>query len=245
MKKIVSIVSLLVISLVFSACGNRVPFKEKSPLDNAALVYVYVVGDVGTEEADSSSDYSIRINGKQFLQRIEAGEYLAFNLKPESMTISATKRQIEEKVVELDLKAGHIYYLKVSDNLDGGNFEFERVNNADGSKEVRQTGEAGTSVESPENIITEFVGGSKDDEKSAVIVKESKMDEAKINAIIEKKLANRKVTSPSQRVPAQVTTTSTTIGSKLQEVQKAYKLKEQGILTDAEFQKIKSEILAK
>jgi hypothetical protein len=240
----IKVVSLLLISIVFMACGNRVAFKTQQPLENAALVYVYVVGNINTEESDSSSDYSIRINGKQFLQRIVADEYLAFNLKPGKITMSATRKQIEEKILTLDLKAGQIYYLKVSDNLDGGNFDFELVNNSEGSKEVALTGQAGTSVDSPENIITELITPTKD-EKSNAIVKESKMDEAKIDAMIEKKLAKRRLEAPVQRVSTPATSTPATVSSKLEEVQKAYKLKEQGILTDAEFQKLKSEILAR
>ena len=244
MKKIRSIVVLFVVGMLFVACGNRVAFKTQEPLENAALVYVYVVDNISTEEGDNNSDYSIRINGKRFLQRVVAGEYLAFNIKPGHITMSATRKQIEEKIIPLDLKAGQIYYLRVSDNLDGGGFDFEQVNNSEGSKEVAQTGQAGTSVDSPENIITELIS-SPEDEKTSVMVKESKMDEAKIDAMIEKKLAKRRLATPAQNVSAPTTASSVSTGSKLEEIQKAYKLKEQGILTDAEFQKIKSEILAK
>ena len=241
MKNIKNIVILMIISTLFIACGNRVPFKEKEPLKNAALVYVYVEGNVGTEEGDSDSDYSIRINNKIYLQRVVADEYVVFDLKPQAMTISATKKQIEEKVLNLNLKAGQIYYLKISDNLDGGNFDFEVVSNSIGSKEVALTGEAGTSVDSPENIITEFVTGEDTPEES-VLVKGTQMNKEQVNAMIEKKLAKQ---APTQSVSSPVVNSSVSTGSKLQEIQKAYKLKEQGILTDSEFQKIKTEILSK
>ena len=97
MKNILRTVSLLVISMVFIGCGSKVPFKVQEPLENAALVYVYVTQDVGTQESQGGSDYSIRINNKRYLERIRGGEFISFNLKPQPMTISVTRAQIEEK----------------------------------------------------------------------------------------------------------------------------------------------------
>jgi hypothetical protein len=228
LKNIVKVVSLLVISLVFMACGNRVPFKVQEPLDNAALVYIYVTTNLGTEEGDSHTDYSIRINNKPYLQRVVAGEHIALNVKPQPMTISATKRQIEEKVLNLDLKAGHIYYLKISDNLDGGRFDFEMVNNDQGLKEIKSTGVAGTSVESPENIITELITGSPATEENVMVTKQTAPA----------------ATAPVYAAPAQPVMKAKP-STKIEDIQNAYKLKEQGILSNEEFQKLKSEILSK
>jgi hypothetical protein len=49
LKKIVTVIGLLVVSLLFTGCGNKVSFKAQEPLENAALVYVYVTQNVGTE----------------------------------------------------------------------------------------------------------------------------------------------------------------------------------------------------
>ena len=228
MKKIVTVVGLLVIGLLFAACGSKVPFKVQEPLENAALVYVYVTQNAGTEESMSGSDYSIRINNKRYLERIKSGEFISFNLKPQPMTISATRGQIEEKVLNMDLKSGQIYYLKVSDNLAGGKFDFEMVDNAQGSKEIAKTGLAGSSVESPENIITEFVTGSKSAKEEDMMVNQPAPTQVAPQPVV--------YTAPAPEVQP---------SAKIEDVQKAYKLKEQGILSDAEFQKLKTEILSK
>ena len=227
--KITNIFLLLTLSLFITACGNKVPFKVQEPLENAALVYVYVAQNVGTEESSGGSDYSIRINNKRYLERIKGGEFISFNLKPQPMTISATRAQIEEKVLNLDLKSGQIYYLKVSDNLEGGKFGFEMVSNAQGSKEIAKTGLAGSSVESPENIITEFVTGSK-------AAKEEDM-------MVQQKPVSVQVTS--QPVVYAQPIVKSQPSAKIDDIQKAYKLKEQGILSDSEFQTLKTEILSK
>jgi hypothetical protein len=226
LKKIVTVIGLLVVSLLFTGCGNKVSFKAQEPLENAALVYVYVTQNVGTEESMRSSDYSIRINNKRYLERIRGGEFISFNLKPQAMTISATRAQIEEKVLDMDLKAGQIYYLKVRDNLDGGKFDFEMVDNAQGSKEIAKTGLAGSSVESPENIITEFVTGSKSAKEEDMMVAQPTQAHKAPQPVV--------YTAPKAQP-----------SSKMEDVQKAFKLKEQGILSDAEFQKLKTEILSK
>ena len=232
MKKIVTVIGLLVVSLLFTGCGNKVSFKAQEPLENAALVYVYVTQNVGTEESMRSSDYSIRINNKRYLERIRGGEFISFNLKPQAMTISATRAQIEEKVLDMDLKAGQIYYLKVRDNLDGGKFDFELMDNAQASKEIAKTGLAGSSVESPENIITEFVTGSSSVKEEDMMVKQQP---APVQA------APQPVVYAAPAPKAQPSAPS----AKMEDVQKAFKLKEQGILSDAEFQKLKTEILSK
>ena len=229
MKKIVTVVGLLVVSLLFVGCGSKAPFKAQEPLENAALVYIYVPQSVGTEESMGGSDYSVRINNKRYLERVRGGEFISFNLKPQPMTISITRAQIEEKVLNMDLKAGQTYYLKVSENLAGGKFDFEMVDNAKGSKEIAKTGLAGSSVESRENIITEFVTGSKSAKEEDMMVQEQP--------------------APVQAAPQPVVYVQSAVkaepSAKMDEVQKAFKLKEQGILSDAEFQKLKTEILSK
>ena len=232
MKNILRTVSLLVISLVFIGCGSKIPFKVQEPLDNAALVYVYVTQNLGTEESQGGSDYSIRINNKRYLERIRGGEFISFNLKPQPMTISVTRAQIEEKVLDMDFKSGQIYYLKVTDNLDGGKFDFELMDNAQASKEIAKTGLAGSSVESPENIITEFVTGSSSAKEEDMMVKQQP---APVQA------APQPVVYAAPAPKAQPSAPS----AKMEDVQKAFKLKEQGILSDAEFQKLKTEILSK
>ncbi|MFA6138568.1 MAG: DUF2846 domain-containing protein [Sulfurimonas sp.] len=217
--KNIKIIIVAAVLLLLAACGNKTPYSAQKPIENAALVYVYADSDVGSGEGMNSAYFNIRINNKRYLQRIRSGEYMAFDLKPETMSISATRAQIEEKVVQLDLKAGQIYYLKIKDNLDGGKFEFEQISEEVAAKEIVKTGLAGSSEENRNNIITEFVN-SKEDKKEDT--------SAKIE--------------PTTTVQPSAYTNS---ASKSDEIEKAHILKEKGILSEEEFKALKTEILAK
>jgi hypothetical protein len=221
--KNIKILIMAVVLLLVTACGNKTPFAAQQPLENAALVYIYVTSEATSDESANQADYSIRINNKRYLERVRSSEYMVFNLKPEAMTISATRGQIEEQVIQLDLKAGQIYYLKVRDNLDGGKFEFEMVSNSVGAREIAKTGLAGSSEESPENIITELVN-PKEEKKEDVIITP---------------------TTVTQPVVAAQPVINTKSLSKSDEIEKAYKLKEKGILSEDEYKALKSEILTK
>lgn len=91
--KTLKILLLTITLLLITACGNRTPFKQQEPLENAALVYVYASVQVMTDESSSDPEYSIRINNKPYMQRVKEGEYIVLNLKPQAMTISATKNK--------------------------------------------------------------------------------------------------------------------------------------------------------
>lgn len=238
MKNILKALGFIVISLVFTACGTKEPFKAKKPLKESALVYIYVVNGSIMDDSASHSDYNIRINNKRYLERIESGEYMVFNLKPNPTLMSAVKGQIVEEHIKLNLKAGDVNYLRITDNIDSGEFGFEQVSPNEARKEISKTGLAGSSVDDPKNIITELIGM---DEKDSSIVKAKSdavptMTEAEIDAIIEKKLADKGVSSS---VPAY------TESSKLEKIKEAFEMKKQGILTDNEFKSLKADILAK
>jgi hypothetical protein len=235
--KIVKLSLLSLVLLVFVACGNKLAFKPQEPLQNAALVYVYAVENIGDDENTNESDFSIRINNKPVMQRIIGGEYMVFNLKPVSLSISATKKEVEEKVLKLDLKASHIYYLRITDNLEDGRFAFEVVDNSIASKEIQKTGLAGTNEESPENIITEFVNPTKKSTESVEVVAKPK---AQQNTTV----TQQQVSAPSYQAPT-VAPVSTSTMSKTDEIMKAYSLKEKGIINDDEFKALKSDILKK
>ena len=199
--------------LLLTACGSKIPFKKQEPLANSALVYVYLPSNVNATDSDYSSDYNIRFNGRRVMERISSDEYMAFNVKPEKVDISVVRKQIEEKTVTLDLKVGQVYYLKIVDNMDGGNFDFVRMNKRDAYPELMKTGLAGSSVESEDNIINVFTDSPKEE---AVVV-------------------------------APVTQSAPAVSkvSKMDEIQKAFDMKEKGILSDEEFNTLKAEILAK
>lgn len=223
--KTIKILILSIILLLITACGSKTVFKTQDPLENAALVYIYTLSQVTADDDTRDPEYSIRINNKPYMQRVKEGEYVVLNLKPQAMTISATKKQIEEKVLNMNLKVGQTYYLKMK-RLDDGGFDFYQVNNSIASKEIVKTGLAGSSVESTENIISEFINPKEDDSTqvatSAPIVIPSTIPQA---------------TVPLTSVAAPI--------SKTDEIMKAYGLKEKGIISDEEFKALKTNILNK
>ena len=223
--KSIKILLLTITLLIVTACGNRAAFKKQEPLENAALVYIYTLTQVMTDEGTTNPEYNIRINNKPYMQRIKEGEYIVLNLKPQAMTISATKKQIEEKVLNMDLKTGQVYYLKL-EILEGGGFEFYQVNNPIALKEINRTGLAGSSVESTENIITEFVNP-----------KETESMEVTAATPIVAPIIVPQVSAPTPVDAAPV--------SKTDEIMKAYEMKEKGIISDEEFTTLKTNILNK
>lgn len=206
MKRI-KIILVAVVLLFIAGCANKIPFKASSPLENASLVYVYMPNySELVENSSGSQNFRIRINDKSVEGRIKSNEYMAFNLKSQVIKFSATRANIEEKAVSLDLKAGGVYYLRIRDNLRDGGFSFESVSKETGEKEIVKTGLSGSVLEDKNKILTELVG-----------VPEVKKEETKIQMPI----------------------------SKTDELEKAYNLKEKGIITDEEFKTLKSKIISK
>ena len=229
--------AVLSLALLFmTACGNKLHFKKQEPLANAALVYVYQIENVSSDESTNESYFNIRIDNKPVKQRIVAGEYMAFDLKPLNITISATKGQVEEKKLSVSLKSGKTYYFRIIDNLEGDQFSFEQVEPGTALKEISKTGLAGSMVDNPDNIITEFVN-PKDDKKESPIIQQSKPSEAKAAVAAP-------VVAPKSATPVRYETKRVT-ASKLDEIKEAYKMKKEGVISDEEFQTIKSQILAK
>jgi hypothetical protein len=227
--KTTKILLLSITLLLITACGNKTPFKEQEPLENAALVYIYAPVQILSDENSNAPEYSIRINNKPYMQRVREGEYIVLNLKPQAMTISATRKQVEEKVLDMDLKTGQIYYLKML-TLDGGTFDFVQVKNSIASKEIASTGLAGSSEESQENIITEFVN-PKETETMQVKAASTPV----VAPVVVPQASTPRATTP--QAPASM--------SKTDEIMKAYEMKEKGILNDEEFKTLKTNILNK
>ncbi len=197
--------------MLISACADKVPFKEQEAPRDGALVYIYLPIHAGSDEGYDVSDYSIRINNKLYKQRIEQGEYIALELKPESTDISVTRRAIEEKVIHLDLKVAELYYLKITDNMQGATFAFEHVKSEVALKEIVKTGLAGSTLKSSKDKITELISSDN----------------------------NESIDSEKDSQPLKQTTTKT------DEIQKAYEMKEKGIISEEEFQALKTNILSK
>ena len=232
--KTLKILTLTIILLLVSGCGDRVPFKKKEPLKDAALVYVYVPESVTTGEDTDTYTYSIRINNKRYLERVTEGEYLAFDLKPLTIELSATRSQVEEHKLKVTLESGHIYYFRIQ-KQDDGTFKFERVNVNKALKEIAKTGLAGSVLEDDSNIITEFIN-PKGDKKDDVMVKQTKpIEQPKAAA----PMRVAPVAVPAAPAPQRAT------ASKLDEIKEAYQMKKDGAISDEEFKTIKAQILAK
>lgn len=208
MKKIVLVLTTILLSMLFMAC-SKVAFEKQPPKENAALVYVYVDTDNGINVTSRVSLYKIGLNGKKVEGGLKVGEYKAYDLKPGMMTISAYRADLEEQKIDLDLAAGKTYYLRVkSFSDDFAKFEITRVNSSVAHEELLHTTLAGEYVKE-DNIISELI------------------------------------TPKQETVAPAVTQQVVYTKSKTEELQNAAALKQQGILTDDEFKKLKAEILSK
>ncbi|MBU1927649.1 hypothetical protein KKG77_01475 [bacterium] len=208
MKKILLVLTSIILSMLFMAC-SKVAFEKQPPKENAALVYVYVVADSGVNDTNRVSLYKVGINGKKTEGYLKVAEYKAYDLKPGMITISAYRGDLEEQKINMDLAAGKTYYLRVKSFADDfAKFEITRVNSSVAHEELAHTTLAGEYVKE-DNIISELI-------------------------------------TPKQETATPVATQQVVYTkSKTEELQNAAALKQQGILTDDEFNKLKAEILSK
>ncbi|MCD4668470.1 MAG: SHOCT domain-containing protein, partial [Sulfurimonas sp.] len=183
--------------------------------------------------------FQLRINNQNVAGRINGGEYRVFDMKPATILISAVRTDIEEHYLKLNLEAGKVYYLKIQTGTFGEAFAFEEVSASEGQKDITNTALAGATGIDVTSYVPDFAGSTAGKEDGTVAV--PAMTEAEIDAMIEKKLGQR-----AASIPAPVVATS--VASKLStmdEIDRAYQMKEKGIITQDEFNKIKAEILAK
>ena len=166
MKKLLIIIAILTFSTLFTACG-KIPFVKQQPLENAALVYVYLDMDSGANDTDRMPNYVVGINGKDTEGSIEYGTYKYFNLKPGQITISATRSDVEKQDIELNLDAGKTYFLRVqSFSDDFAKFEIARVNSNEAYPELKDTTLA-DKFEKSENAISALISSSSDEPEVA------------------------------------------------------------------------------
>lgn len=206
--------SLLFVGLLFVACGSKSPYVERKPLDNAALVYVYVVPQSGVTDNNRDHAYKIKVNGKNVEGYVKADEYMALDLKPGNVEVSATRADVETQSLKLQLKAGDVHYLKVESYSDAfAKFDIVKSQNMIAKKEIVKTVDAAS-----KNIVEKEIEG--------VSVFADKKESAKESTV-------------------QTTATAAAPVSKTDELEKAYKLKEKGIITEEEFKTLKSQIITK
>ncbi|PLY11650.1 MAG: hypothetical protein C0628_09205 [Sulfurimonas sp.] len=217
MKKILVSSLIFAISVIFVSCA-KAPFKPQQPLDNAALVYVYVSSEDGMKETYRNPAYKIGVNGKKAEGYIKDDEYIALDLKTGKINLTATRAEVEEQSIDLDLKAGEIYYLKIrSFSDDFAKFDIVKVKSNVGEKEIAKTVNPNA-----KNIVEKEIESA-----SMFISKKEPLQEEKEQRVVKSE-------------PAPVRNLS-----KLDELEKAYKMKEQGVLTEEEFKALKTQIITK
>jgi hypothetical protein len=201
MKKSIILALLISTSLFFTAC-TKTPFKKEQPLKGTALVYVYVMADNGINDTDRIPYYEVKINKKSTDGKIYPQEHLKYNLDADNVTISVVRNDVEKRTIDLNLKRGEIYYLRVvgfSDRFLG--YNYEQIEPEIALQEIKDTVYA----------IRE------DSEALDILV--TKESEAKASHQTESKK------------------------SKTQQIKDAHQLKQDGIINEAEFLKLKTEIL--
>ncbi|MDP2892840.1 MAG: SHOCT domain-containing protein [Sulfurimonas sp.] len=215
MKKILILSSLLSVVVMFSACSSKSPYKEQKPLEEAVLVYVYVVSQSGVAENYKDHAYKIKVNGKGVDGLVKTDEYMALDLKPGNIEVSATRADIETQSIKLNLKAGDVHYLKVKSFSDAfAKFDLIKEQSVVAKKEIAKTVDA-----TSKNIIEKEIEG--------------------VTVFADKKAPVVETAVPVQLSAPQVPT------SKTDELEKAYKLKEKGIISEEEFKTLKSQIISK
>ena len=239
MKKLFTL-TLLLAGMLFISC-SRIPFEAKKPVEDAALVYVYAVPANDTERA---TKYKVSINGKDTKGFVGALEYVTYDLKPMSIVMAGTRNDIEKQELPLNLEAGKSYYIRIQSYSDDfAKFTFKLVNESQALEELKTTTLAGA-YKKEDNIIEALIMPEKDTNKE-LVQKEGAvagMTSEQLEALIDKKVAER--TAGTSSVSSSSPTLTRT-GNKLEDIRNAYEMKKQGLLSEEEFLKMKSEILAK
>lgn len=210
MKKIFVLSSLLLVGMIFSACGSKSPYVERKPLEDAALVYVYVVSQSGVSDNNRDHAYKIKVNGKNVEGYVKADEYMALDLKPGNVEVTATRADVEAQSIKLELKAGDVNYLKIKSYSDAfAKFDIIKSQSIVAKKEIAKTVDA-----TSKNIIEQEI-------ESTTIFAEKKEPVKEQSVVVQQSL------------------------SKTDELEKAYSLKEKGIISEEEFKTLKSQIISK
>ena len=240
MKPISLIAISLFLGLFLVSCADKKAFKATEVKEAAGLVYIYVEEDSNVDDTFGIVKYDVLINGNKTSESLKAGEYIKLDVKPQAIAISLARNDLDIHTIKLNPQAGETYYLRgQSYSTKFGAFDFKLVDSSKGQEEILSK-VSSTEYAIKGDVLNALVSSDESSKNT------SKMSEDEINAMIEKKLKAMKSTqvNSTQASPTATTSTSAT-GSKLEDIRNAYEMKKQGVLTDEEFQKMKSEILAK
>ena len=164
-------------------------------------------------------------------------------MKPDTILVTAVRRNIEEQNLKVSMQAGNVYFLKIESGSFGALYTFEQVSSSEGQSGIAKTALSGATGIDLTAYTPDFGGSTAgQDGKTAVPA----MSEAEIDAIIEKKLKAMQKTAPAvSTAVVQTIQQAAPKLSKMDEIQRAFEMKEKGMLTHEEFTTIKAEILAK
>ncbi len=209
MKKIVYTITTFILLVLITGCST-VPFKYTVPSSNTVTIYTYVVMPSSINENESDPCYKIEINDKFLKECMKIDEFMEFkNLKPQTITIAAIRDDIDKKKMNLTLKAGETYFLKVQTQSQIiGQFEFTHINKDEALKSITSMKMANPPETEEDGILDFFASEDKNETATKEDAKES-----------------------------------VTTSSKMDEIQKASEMKDQGIISAEEFNKLKTEIL--
>jgi len=167
MKKTLNLFIILITSIFIISC-SKTPFKEEEPLDGTALVYVYVMPDEGINDTNRIPYYEVEINNRYTEGKLYPYEFLKYSLDADKVKISVVRNQIEKQTLNLDIKRGNRYFLKVmsySDDLL--RYKFELVPEKQALKEIIETKYA----KYEENNTPSILVDEKDKPKTVVVTK--------------------------------------------------------------------------
>ncbi len=254
MKIIKNLLIIVAIVLLSSGCGAKKAFVEKEAIEDAALLYIFIADTMSDDEDMQDADFKLRINTLNVKGGLQAGEYKVFDMKPATILLTAIRTNVEEKHLKLKLEADKIYYVEVKTN-DFDSFQITEVSGKLAQKDIKGSVLAGSFEIDTTNYVPDFAGSTiMEDRKMAV----PSMSEAEIDAMINKKLDERSkssVTAVPVVAPIPVASTPSVPSApakprmskadQMDELERAHAMKVKGILSDAEFKAMKSEILAK
>ncbi len=242
MKKILLLLLTVFLSTLFVSCA-KVPFTKSVVKKNASLVYVYAIRKSDSIDAGTRIQvYKISINGKTTKGFVKAYEYATYDLKPGPIEFTASRNDVERHKLDLELEEGKTYYIRLNSfGEDWGEFNFELVSESKALKEMEETTLAGA-YETNNSVISALIPA--DEDKNEALVTKAKaatgMNEEELEAMIDAKVAAKTAVGT-----AAVKSSSSKTGSKLDEIKDAFEMKKAGVLSEEEFLKMKTEILAK
>ncbi|SFV54118.1 hypothetical protein MNB_SM-4-324 [hydrothermal vent metagenome] len=141
--------------MLLGGCGSKIPFSKKKLSQISAQVYIYAPQHLVDGEDTFNFRYKVYIDEKLVTNTILESDYMVFNLKPLPTSIFVIRDNIIQKKVSLNLQAGFVYYLKIIDDSENGDFSFMQVRDILALSELKDTNLAGSFTISTSHMLNE------------------------------------------------------------------------------------------